>query len=219
MPFRFLPLLTALLLALPALGQTPAPAPATSAGQTQATPPPHRPPVPARPARPAPQAAPAPAPTPATPPPLVVEPGKGSVTGLPIPRYAALRSNEVNLRVGPGTDRPAEWTYRRRELPVEIVSEYQQWRQIRDMDGTVGWVHAATLTGRRTFVVKAAEAMMRRRPEADAAPVARLMPGVVGRIRACAAGAAWCEVQAGEYRGYVLRSGIWGLSAEENVGG
>jgi SH3-like domain-containing protein len=153
------------------------------------------------------------------PPPLVVEPGKGSVTGLPIPRFAALRSNDVNLRVGPGTDRPAEWTYRRRELPVEIVSEFQQWRQIRDMDGTVGWVHSATLTGRRTFVVKAAETMMRRRAEADGAPVARLMPGVVGRIRACAAAAAWCEVQAGEYRGFVLRSAIWGLAADENVGG
>jgi SH3-like domain-containing protein len=217
MPFRFLLLPTALLLALPAQGQTPAPAPAPA---SQGTPPPRRPPVPARPARPAAQPpAPAASPAPAAAPPLVVEPGKGSVTGLAIPRFASLRSNEVNLRVGPGTDRPAEWTYHRRELPVEIVSEFQQWRQIRDMDGTVGWVHAATLTGRRTFVVKAAETMMRRRPEADGAPVARLMPGVVGRIRACAAGAAWCEVQAGEYRGYVLRSGIWGLSAEENVGG
>jgi SH3-like domain-containing protein len=87
------------------------------------------------------------------------------------------------------------------------------------MDGTVGWVHSATLTGRRTFVVKAGETLMRRRPEADATPVARLMPGVVGRIRACAAGAAWCEVQAGEYRGFVVRSAIWGLAADENVGG
>lgn len=169
---------------------------------------------PAAPAAPPPAAAPAPAP-----PPLIVEPGKGTETGLPIPRYAAMRSNEVNMRVGPGREYPAEWTYRRRELPVEIIRESGNWRQVRDLDGITGWVSAATLTGRRTFIVKGNEVMLRRRPEADAAPVARLMPGVVGRVRACAERLPWCEVQAGDHRGFVPRAAIWGVSADEAIGG
>ena len=230
-PFESLTvLLLSLLLALPGQAQQPVPAPTPPRQAPPQQPTPPRQPAQPRPARPAPQPVPkpvpklpTPAPTPvpaivAPAPPLVVEPSKGSVTGLPLPRFAALRSNEVNLRVGPSTSAPAEWTYRRRDLPVEIVTEFQQWRRIRDMDGTVGWVHAATLTGRRTFVVKAAETMLRRRPNAEASPVARLMPGVVGRIRACAGGEAWCEVQAGDHRGFVPRNAIWGLAADETVG-
>ncbi|MFM7780297.1 MAG: SH3 domain-containing protein, partial [Alphaproteobacteria bacterium] len=127
-------------------------------------------------------------------------PTTGSVTGLPLPRFAALRSDEVNMRSGPGTRFPIEWTYQRRELPVEIVREFELWRRIRDPEGTEGWVHQSTLMGRRSFIVRGApgtEVMLRRRAEDQEQPVARLRPGVVGRLRACEPSSAWCEAQIG----------------------
>ena len=78
---------------------------------------------------------------------------QGSVTGLPLPRFASLRTDEVNLRRGPGTRYPIEWVYKRRDLPVEIEREFEVWRLIVDPDGIKGWVHQATLTGRRSFIV------------------------------------------------------------------
>jgi SH3-like domain-containing protein len=144
-------------------------------------------------------------------------PSTGQVTGLPIPRFAALRSNEVNLRAGPDTRFPIEWTYQRRDLPVMIVGEHQLWRRVRDMDGVEGWVHQATLAGRRTFLVQGQERTLRARADDAAAAVAVLRPGVVGRIRRCEAGAAWCEVQVGEHRGWLRRAGLWGVGPEEAV--
>jgi SH3-like domain-containing protein len=190
------------LIALPAAGQQPAreqQAPPRAARQQPA-------PAPAQPA---------PAPTPAP----AAEPSKGSETGLPLPRFASLRSNDVNLRVGPGTEYPATWTYRRRNLPVEIVAEFRTWRQIRDMEGVTGWVHAATLVGKRSFVVTGPEVMLRRRPEPDAAPVARLMSGVVGQVLACPERLPWCEAKVGDHRGWLPRAGIWGVGPQEVVGG
>jgi len=146
--------------------------------------------------------------------------GVGSVTGLALPRFAALRSDEVNLRTGPGTRFPIEWTFQRRELPVEITREFELWRRIRDPEGTEGWVHQSTLMGRRSAIVRGApgtEAALRRRPEDDAAPVARLRPGVVVRLRQCEARNPWCEAQAGDYRGYIRRSEVWGVMADEEV--
>jgi len=160
--------------------------------------------------RPAEPAAPPPPPAPTT----------GSVTGLPLPRFAALRSDEVNMRSGPGTRFPIEWTYQRRELPVEITREFELWRRIRDPEGTEGWVHQSTLMGRRSFVVRGApgtEVMLRRRAEDQASPVARLRPGVVGRLRACEPANPWCEAQIGEYRGFVKRTDIWGVGTSEEV--
>ena len=39
-------------------------------------------------------------------------------TGAPLPRFAALRADEVNLRAGPGTEYPVEWVFLRRALPI-----------------------------------------------------------------------------------------------------
>jgi SH3-like domain-containing protein len=142
----------------------------------------------------------------------------GSVTNLPLPRWASLRADEVNLRVGPGLRFPIEWQYHRRDLPVEILREVEVWRLIEDEDGVKGWVHSATLTGRRSFVVKVPEAVLRAAGAETAVPVARLKAGVVGRIRDCDAGAAWCEVQVDEYRGFLRRDQFFGTMPGEAVG-
>jgi SH3-like domain-containing protein len=145
----------------------------------------------------------------------------GQVSGLPLPRFASLRSDQVNMRVGPNTTFPIEWTFQRRDLPVQIIGEFQHWRRVRDVDGAEGWVHQSTLAGRRTVLVRPAtgspEVTLRRRAEPDADPVARLRPGVIARIRECEAGSAWCEVQAAGHRGYLRRGEVWGIGAEEEV--
>lgn len=159
-----------------------------------------------------------PPPEPAPPPPEpVVEPGKGSVTQLPIPRFAALKSDEVNLRTGPGQRYPVEWIYKRRDLPVQIEREFDVWRLVRDPEGVKGWVHQATLTGRRTFIVTGGEHAIRRSASDDATIVARLKPGVVGVLRKCVATTAWCQVQVGEHRGWLKRTEFWGALPNETV--
>ena len=60
----------------------------------------------------------------------------GTETGLPIPRYVTLRAKEVNVRAGPGSRFPIEWVFQRPDLPVEIVTEFDTWRKVRDVDGT-----------------------------------------------------------------------------------
>jgi len=165
--------------------------------------------------QPAPAAPPAPAPAE---PPKAAEPeNKGSATNLPLPRYAALRSDEVNLRAGPGTRYPIEWVYKRRELPVQIQREFEVWRLVQDPDGIKGWVHQATLTGRRSFIVTGSDATVRRDAQDGAAAVAILKPGVVGHLRTCAANSDWCQVQVGDYRGFIKRSQFWGTLPGEAV--
>jgi len=148
-------------------------------------------------------------------------PSIGSVTGLALPRYAALRSDEVNMRVGPNTTHPIEWTFQRRDLPVMIVGEFQLWRRIRDPDGAEGWVHSSTLAGRRTVLIRPAagapDATLRRRPEDNGVTVAKLRAGVIARIRECEAANPWCEVQVSGHRGFLRRAELWGISAEEEI--
>lgn len=139
----------------------------------------------------------------------------GSETNLPIPRFVSLRSNEVNLRTGPGTNYPVDWVFVRRGLPVEVVAEFDVWRKIRDWQGTVGWVHQSMLAGQRTALVSGAERVLRRSPEGDGLPVARLTPGVVGEIAECEAD--WCRLEVHGYDGWLKRDEFWGVYPQERL--
>ncbi|MGA9865605.1 MAG: SH3 domain-containing protein [Acetobacteraceae bacterium] len=154
---------------------------------------------------------------PAKPAPPPIDPNKGTVTGLAIPRFASLRADEVNMRAGPGDRYPIEWLYKRRGMPVEIEREFEVWRLVAAPDGVKGWMHEATLEGRRDFIVTGTEQTLRAGPTETARAVAVLKPGVVGRIRSCAAGAAWCKVAVGDYRGWLPRDAFWGALPNEVI--
>lgn len=134
-----------------------------------------------------------------------------------LPRFASLRSDDVNMRAGPGTRYRIDWVYKRRDLPVQIEREFDVWRWVRDADGIQGWVHQATLMGRRSFIVQKTDATLRSEANDAASAVAILKPGVVGRIRRCPASSDWCEVQTGSYRGYLRRDSFWGLLPGETI--
>ena len=210
----------------PATNNRPATPPArpTPAKPAQAKPGDHKPSghkLPSKPVRkpapPTPHLAPvAPTPAPTVEPPPA-EPGNGSNTGMPLPRFAALRSDDVNFRSGPGTRYPIDWVYKRRDLPVRIEREFEIWRLVEDPFGNKGWVNQATLTGRRNAVVAGSERVLYQAASDTAGPVAKLKPGVILRLRACEADSEWCQAQIGDYRGYIKRNEIWGVLPGEVV--
>ena len=147
--------------------------------------------------------------------PRAVADNLGSETKLPIPRFVSLRSNEVNLRTGPGTIYPVEWVFVRRGLPVEVIAEFDVWRRIRDWQGTMGWVHQSMLDGRRTARITGADRELRSEPAEAGSIVVRLAPGVIGRLLECEA--SWCKIDAEGYRGWLKRDEFWGIYPDEKV--
>jgi len=140
----------------------------------------------------------------------------GGVSGLPVPRFASLRSSETNLRTGPGVRYPVEWVLVLQGMPVEIVAEFGTWRRIRDPDGTIGWVHQSLLSGRRTAIVTEARRTLRREASDSAASVAYVEPGVIGRVLACPDGP-WCRLETAGLSGWLRRDELWGVYAGERV--
>ncbi len=77
----------------------------------------------------------------------------GPITGLPTPRFVSLKADEVNVRRGPGWDHAVAWVFHRAGLPVEVIAEFDVWREVRDSEGATGWVAGTLLSGRRTVLV------------------------------------------------------------------
>lgn len=142
---------------------------------------------------------------------------RASVSGLPIPRFVSLKSDRVNLRNGPSVDYPTSWVFRRAGLPVEVLNEFESWRQVRDSEGTTGWVAQSLLSGRRTALVapwdaKAeshAEIAIRSSDSESSRKVALVEPGVIANLHRC--DGRWCEVSVADYRGYLPQKQLWGI--------
>jgi SH3-like domain-containing protein len=135
--------------------------------------------------------------------------------GQRLPRFVSLRSDQVNLRVGPGENYPIEWVLTRKEMPVEIVKEFENWRMIRDWQGTEGWVHERMLTSKRAVIVKGGIRTLHRQPDVASPAVARAEPGVVARLIECRTD--WCRIDAADHTGWVQRGDLWGVYPDEVV--
>jgi SH3-like domain-containing protein len=145
-----------------------------------------------------------------------VETGK---SGLPVPRFVSLKATRVNVRIGPGEDYKIAWIFTKPGLPIEVIQEYDNWRRIRDSDGTVGWVFQSLLSGRRTAVVAPWASddprPIRSSPSAEASITAYLEPKVMGEIDRCDAG--WCRISGKDYSGWLPQEQLWGVYPGEEL--
>lgn len=134
-------------------------------------------------------------------------------SGLPIPRYVSLKSDEVNVRVGPGKRYPIRYVYHRQHLPVQIVEEFAHWRKIKDFEGSSGWVHKGMLDGNRTAMILDKPQNLYARPEVSDQPVLRAEATVIGQLKACLPD--WCLLSMQDHDGWIRKADIWGVSREE----
>ena len=133
---------------------------------------------------------------------------------LPLPRFASLRSGEVNMRTGPGTRYPIAWVYTKRGLPVEVTAEYDIWRRVRDPEGIEGWVHKTELTGKRMAVIRGGTHELRDGRSDEAPVLAHVENGAVGQLLSCAP--EWCKLKIDGLKGYMRKGEIWGAYPGEN---
>ncbi len=133
---------------------------------------------------------------------------------LPVPRFATLRSGEVNMRTGPGTRYPIEWVYTHRGLPVEVIAEYDIWRRVRDPEGSEGWVNKTELTGKRAAIVTGVAHDLHKSNDDQSTIVAHIEGGAVGQLLSCDPD--WCKLKFDSVKGYLRKTNFWGAYPSES---
>jgi SH3-like domain-containing protein len=143
----------------------------------------------------------------------------GPKSGLPVPRFVSLKPDRVNVRGGPTRDHDVTFVYTRAGLPVEITAESDNWRRIRDWEGSEGWVYHSLLSGRRTAVVmpkdKTALVPLYESADSVSGVVARLQVGVLAAVKRCTG--SWCRVAGTGFDGWVVQEQLWGVYPNETV--
>ena len=143
-------------------------------------------------------------------------------SGLPVPRFVSLKSQNVNMRIGPGKQFQVAWKYVKKGLPIEIIQEYENWRKVRDPEGVEGWILHSLLSGKRTVIINPGEVKkasgivpMYASASRDDTLVARLEAGVVAQILSCQE--EWCQVSVENFKGHVEKKKLWGVYPDELI--
>lgn len=133
---------------------------------------------------------------------------------LALPRFVSLRNEKVNLRTGPGDRYPISWVYMEKGYPVEVIDEFELWRQVREVDGTTGWVHRTQIVGIRNAVVLE-EDKLTTKPAAEAKSVAIVQKGTIGRIEKCPARSDYCLLNFDGTKGWLRKKAFFGVYPNE----
>ena len=143
------------------------------------------------------------------------DPHKGPVTNLPLPRYVSLKGREGNVRRGPGMTHRIDWVFTTAGMPLRITAEYDRWRRVEDYQGMGGWMQFNLLSGSRSVLVTQDMAEFRDSPDGQARVAFQAELGVIGKLLEC--NKDWCRVNAGGEKGWILKSALWGVDADELI--
>jgi len=145
--------------------------------------------------------------------------GEANPSGLPVPRFVSVKADRATVRDGPDKDHDVSWIYTRVGWPVEITAEFEDWRRIRDSDGSEGWVYHSLLSGKRMAAVqlksKTDLAPLYDKPDATSPVVARLQVGVLGAVKSCTG--TWCQISGVGFDGWIEQNELWGVYPDEKI--
>jgi SH3-like domain-containing protein len=142
--------------------------------------------------------------------------GIGQETGLEIPRYVSLKSNDANIRVGPSKNYPIEIKYIKNNYPLKVLEEYEDWRKVEDFQKNYGWIHKSLISGTRTGIVLSNDnRTIKLLNTLDGNVIGEIGKGNIVFLEKCKID--WCLVSLENYKGWVDKIYIWGVKEKEII--
>ncbi len=140
----------------------------------------------------------------------------GKETGLEIPRYVSLKSNDANIRVGPSKNYPIEIKFIKKNYPLKVLEEYEDWRKVEDFLKNFGWIHKSLISGTRTGIVLSNDnKAIKLLNTLNGNVIGEIGKGNIVFLEKCKID--WCLVSFGNYRGWVDKKNIWGIKEKEKT--
>ena len=135
------------------------------------------------------------------------------IAGPVMARMVAVKNDNVNMRSGPSLEKEIIWKLGT-GFPLKVVKESGDWLQVKDFEGTVGWLHKDVVDRSGHMIVKAqkknkGKINIRNEPSTTSKVVAKAYYGVVFKTLEQRKG--WVKVQHDEVTGWIKRSLLWGF--------
>ena len=140
----------------------------------------------------------------------------GKETGLEIPRYVSLKSNDANIRVGPSKNYPIEIKYIKKNYPLKVLEEYEEWRKVEDFKNNIGWIHKSLISGTRTGIILSSDnKAIRLLNTLNGNVIGEIGEGNIVYLEKCKIDL--CLVATENFKGWMNKKYIWGVRKNEII--
>ena len=121
--------------------------------------------------------------------------------------FLSLKYKKVNVRYGPGLDYPIKFVYLKKNFPVEVIDEKENFRKILDYKNNGGWVHRSQLK-KNGSLIALEEKILFNSSTKYSSPLAVIKRGRLLIIKKRKKN--WLKVATGDYTGWVINAKLWG---------
>lgn len=124
--------------------------------------------------------------------------------------FASIRATKANVRSGPGTNYPIKFIFKLQGMPVNVISEYDNWNEIKDFEGQTGWISQSLISKKRTLMVQSSRNLvnMHSKNSEKSRIILRLENKVVGSHVKCLK--KWCALKVNGKKGWVKKQDLFG---------
>lgn len=132
------------------------------------------------------------------------------------PYFASIKSNQVNVRVGPNIRYPIQWVFVRKNEPVEVIADFEHWRKIRDIYGDEGWIKSNMIHNHRHIIIVGQQTInLYKKPTPSSSIIAKIQPETRGVLLSCKNN--MCQAEFNKIKGWVEQKNLWGIYKEEII--
>ncbi len=121
--------------------------------------------------------------------------------------FLSLKYNKVNVRYGPGLDYPIKFVYLKKNFPVEVIDEKENFRKILDYKNNGGWVHSSQLKKNKSLIALE-EKILFNNSTKYSKPIVVVKGGRLLIIKKREKN--WLKVATEDYTGWVNNENLWG---------
>ena len=121
--------------------------------------------------------------------------------------YMSLKNKKVNVRYGPGLDYPIKFVFNKKNYPVEIIDQKENFRKILDFKKNSGWIHRSQLKKSSSFITLNTVILFSDSTKFSR-PIAKIIKGRVLIVQKCEGD--WCKIKTEKYKGWIKTDSIWG---------
>ena len=93
-------------------------------------------------------------------------------------------------------------------MPVIIIDKSETWRQIKDFENNLGWIHISQLSKRKSGINTKNNIVVYKKPTFYSQPIVKLELGRLVLIEKCKLD--WCKIKTGGYVGWILKNSLCG---------
>ena len=121
--------------------------------------------------------------------------------------FLSLKKKKVNVRYGPGLDYPIKFVYLKKNFPVEVIDEKENFRKILDYKKNGGWVHRSQLKKNKSLITLQ-EKILFKSSTKYSMPIAVIKSGRLLIVKK--EEKKWLKVETGNYEGWINNEYLWG---------